>query len=278
MKFIFKTVLTSFLLFTLYTIFLFAFPKFQNHLTTQSWWQENKIKAENFYFQKQKSDIIMVGTSMSEGLKLNPDKRSALTLNFIGGSSLTGLELVKRSSLLPKILIIETNWLERPLDYNLIADVTSTGFEKIISITPSLLESNKPANVLASMMNLGPSFIDNKKEKEHFIENLNQKIKAENEHIDIESVEKEVKNVATLVYYFREKGVQVYLMELPMHKELYTTKRFTATKLTVNKFLNEIDSIPKFKTQPLETSDGYHFTTASKKIYINYLTTFLNQL
>jgi hypothetical protein len=277
-KFIYNSLLSSFIFFVLYTTFLSVFPKFQNHFTAQNWWQENKIKAENFFNQKQPYDLIIVGTSMSEGLKLDQYKGSALTINFIGGSSLTGLELIKRSSLLPKRLIIETNWLEREANDDLISNVSNHNFDKLKSIAPALLESNQPVNVLASSIKIKPSLIDTTKEKMYFLKKLQQNIEAGNVKIDTASVEKTVKKVRYLINYFREKGVKVYLMELPVNKKLYNVNRFSVTKLAIKKFLIDVDTIPKFNSQSLATSDGYHLTLSSKKIYTNYLNNFLNRL
>lgn len=277
MKFILQVLSISILLFVSYNLTLLVFPKIQNHSLAQHWWQENKIKAEHFYYHKKAYDLIIVGTSMSEGIKLEEPNLKALTLNFIGGSSLTGLELIKRSKKLPKILIVETNWLERPVYEDLVDAATNPNFNKATIVLPSLLESNQPVNVLAALIHIRPTSSDAAKVKGHFSENLTQNIQAEKVAIDTTNVEENVKKASALINYFKNNGVKVYLMELPTDQQLYTASRSSVTRFAVHKYLKGINSIPKYTAGPLETADGYHFTSGSKKSYIKHLTNFLRK-
>jgi hypothetical protein len=276
MRFTYQVLAISLFLFVSYTLTLLFFPRFQNQLVVQNWWQENKIKAENFFHKEIKADIIIVGTSMSEGLILNPSKGKALTLNFIGGSSQTGLTLIKHSALIPKILIIETNWLERLVNEDLVATVSHPEFNELKTVIPSLLESNQPVNVLAALVKIKPTFINTLKEKRYFQSNLKKNVEDNNVNVDTLKVEKAIKEAKHLINYFINKGVKIYLMEIPFDSRLLNTNRVKITKLSVNKYLKDIDSIPNFKIPSLETSDGYHFTAKSKKVYIDSLTNFLN--
>lgn len=275
MKFVFRTLLIAILLLIFYNFVLLVFPKIQNQFTAQHWWQENKIKAERFYHNKINYDIVIVGTSMSEGIILDQVTEKCLTLNFIGGSSLTGLELIKRSSKIPKVIVIETNWLERTVNEDLVNYVTNPKIGKIASIMPSLLECNQPVNVLASFINPRPTFTDSTNTKRYFSENLQQNIKSENTVIDTLKVEENIKKAGNLINYFKDKGVKVYLMELPIDQQLYHGNRSSVNRYAVGKYLGNFDSIPKFRGLPLATADGYHFTLSSKQAYIDHLTNFL---
>jgi ABC-type molybdate transport system substrate-binding protein len=157
MRFIIKTVCGSLILLIGYNLMLFYFPGTQNQSSAQGFWQKNKIKAESYSYHHEKYNAVIVGSSMSEGLSLKQQFKNTTTLNFVGGSSVTALDIIKRTNKLPKVIIIETNWMDRPIYNELIENVTNKNFTLLKSFVPSFLEANQPSNVLCHIFKIKKS-------------------------------------------------------------------------------------------------------------------------
>lgn len=75
----------------------------------------------NRYVNEPTPDVVLVGSSLSYRLKetyfATPGLRN---LAIAGGSPVTGLAIVARQKRLPKIVLVETNVLSRPLDMALV--------------------------------------------------------------------------------------------------------------------------------------------------------------
>lgn len=75
----------------------------------------NAIRLEN-YADATAPDTVIVGSSLAGRLqpRMLPDNWSNIALT--GGSALTGLHVVAESPLVPRRVIVETNYLDRPSD------------------------------------------------------------------------------------------------------------------------------------------------------------------
>lgn len=98
--------------FTAYAAFVqfapFSLPLVQNQEDT------NMMRAQNFLAGN--AHTVLVGTSLT--FRLPPDllEPQVANIGMVGGSSLTGLAIVDGSGKRPKLVLIESNLLERPLD------------------------------------------------------------------------------------------------------------------------------------------------------------------
>ena len=143
-----KIITIFFVLFIVYTFYLIVqkpnITMFQN--TNQS----NISKVQD-YIYNESSDIIIVGSSMSNTMHKEFFRNKIYNLSFSGGSSMTGIELIRRSEKIPKIILIESNIIfERDVDYKFIDTVYTPILWKLKSFVPSLQEKYQPLNLIIS--------------------------------------------------------------------------------------------------------------------------------
>lgn len=242
-----------------------------------SFLQENQIKAEEFYFQNNQYDVVIVGSSMAQGIHLLGLKANTHTLNFIGGGSITGLELIKRKNNLPKAIIVETNWIERPLDYHLTRPLFNRSYYALLTHLPFLQERNHPINVLTGKVSSITRNIDVKKAMNYVPFNMQRNVYFENNYVDTVQIKESTKLLRNYIHYFQKKGVKMYLMELPAHQDIFRTKRNMATRRYINNSFKDISRIPLYPQQldSLQTYDGNHLVETSREKYSAFLTKFL---
>ncbi len=255
---------------------LIYFSAIQNRHYAQGFWQENKIKAEQFFYDQKKYDVVIVGTSMSEGISIAPGIENSTTLNFVGGAAITGLALIKDAKILPKVILIEMNWLERPVYKELLEQVTPKSIFKLKTMAPSFLEANQPANVLCNLFKIKPSYIDKDKEQSYFPYLLSQNFKSQNFPVDLAQLKMNIEASKKYVDYFLKKGVKIYLMEIPVDQKIYNAARCVEVRKEVTSIYSDVPIIPSFSgSATLKTSDGYHLTETSRKQYSSFLVAYL---
>lgn len=90
-------------------IFKPSMSEFQNQ------WQRNISRVEDFLYKESQEEVI-VGSSMAFNLNKDLLKQSRIfNLSFAGSSVLSGLEIIKRSKRIPKVIYVETNVIFREL-------------------------------------------------------------------------------------------------------------------------------------------------------------------
>ena len=103
---------TAALVFTAYAAFVqfapFTVRAVQNQVDT------NMMRAQNFLASA--PDTVLVGSSLTFRLPTALLEPQVSNIGMVGGSSLTGLAIVEGSGQRPRLVLIESNLLERPLD------------------------------------------------------------------------------------------------------------------------------------------------------------------
>jgi hypothetical protein len=277
MKLIIKSSLFFLIFFIAYQLLLIEFNQVQNQENFQSWWQENEAKAQQFVYTKKVVQTVLVGSSMSANLKLKNSDPFIYNLSFIGGSSLTGLEIIKQSNKLPQVLIIETNWIDRNIDQNLIDKLFSPIGAPLKRNFPGLLEANQPVNLIGNgMQNLiaiAPIDTELHLDAKKFDEAIKKNVKSDN-LVDRLTLTTYLNQANDYAQYFRRKGVQVYYLQVPVNSKIENTKKYSLIKNYIDK-----SSIQKIKSPlniNLKTTDGYHFDKPSAAIFAKYLSQYAN--
>lgn len=98
--------------FTAYAAFV-QFAPFSVPLV-QSQEDTNMMRAQNFLATNPQT--VLVGSSLTFRLPPELLEPQIANIGMVGGSSLTGLAIVDGSGQRPKLVLVETNLLERPLD------------------------------------------------------------------------------------------------------------------------------------------------------------------
>ncbi|KIA95106.1 hypothetical protein OC25_07130 [Pedobacter kyungheensis] len=273
MRFILKVIFLFIIIVLAYTLFLKMYPVKASYY---SYLQENQIRAEDFHFGNQTHDIIIVGSSMSEGLMLPGLSKRTTTLNFIGGGSLTGLALIKKKKKLPKAIILETNWLERPLDENLIRPALNPIYSSFLNYLPFLQEKNHPINVLTGQLSSETHTINFNEAMRYVSYNMSRNVEFENKYVDTLQIKESAEKIKRYIDYFERHGVKIYMMELPVHPKMRSTKRNIETKRFVELYFKKVSRIPPYPNlNALQTYDGNHLVESSREKYSTFLTNFL---
>lgn len=146
-----RTLLIALALFLAYNLILSLAP-LPGWFVTQSQWQENIAKAQDYLLAERPHRCVLVGTSLAARLSerhLGPDFRN---VSFSGGSPITGLELVRRSPGDTQVVVIETNLFFRDVDDAVLSNAFRPALSGLRSYLPALQEKYQPANFIAGKL------------------------------------------------------------------------------------------------------------------------------
>jgi len=145
---IIRSILFAGVLFLLYNLVLLA-PPLRERFITQSQWQDNMAKAQEYPLAKPSKQGVIVGSSLAERLSTTSLQTDFYNLSMSGEGPFTGLEIIRRNAIRPGVVLIETNLLLREEN----TDVLGSAFCPVISqlrpVAPGLLERYHPANFIA---------------------------------------------------------------------------------------------------------------------------------
>lgn len=227
-------------------------------------------------------DITIVGSSLGKRIQNDYfDKLNVLNLSLDGGSQITGLEILKNSKILPKIILIEINILDRTIDQEIITKAISLSNTK--SFISVLNGSTKPLHYLfskpffaysstiqnvnlvkkrnAHLVNSGPIEYDNNKIIDDGISLLDQRS-------DWDLAYKNHAKILELTRYFEEQGSKVFFLYLPFSdkfdKHLYSRRNRIIISGNNNFICSRcIDARKIININELRWGDGVHLDDRS---------------
>jgi hypothetical protein len=261
-----KSILVFIVLFLLYNYIVIPFylkSTLKNHKAVQSQWQENKIRAQEYVYNLKPADKILVGSSLSERIA----DSSWYNLSFLGGSPLTGLELIKLKNQFPNVVLIETNLIARKLDAEIISIVEPSIFNKLTSCFSALLEKNQPFKFI------GAFFCSDRDQKETSNPPdsalFNKLIQIQiNSNLTVDCTKTLDNNIAKLqelVAFLEKQNVRIYFIQMPIYKTIYLTLNESNKRSKLFKAFpqNKYNWIIPDSTQIYNTTDGVHLTEKS---------------
>lgn len=258
-----KIILIFVVLFAGYNIYLIlAKPEISMYQNQQ---QGNISKVQNYIYGK-KYDVVIVGSSLANTMKQSFFNYDIYNLAFSGGSSLSGLELIKKSGRIPKAILIESNIIfQRDIDDSMIDKIYQPILWKIKRYIPALREKYQPLNIVAT-------FLKNTQGKSHnqrMKDKRNQKVFENSMKLMLKSIDEPLANfehrisaLKRLVSYFESHGVKVCFFELPVEKEIQHSLKYEQTKDILLK--SKYNFVELFSDSLIyETSDGIHLIYSS---------------
>jgi hypothetical protein len=117
-------------------------------LQAQHQYHENLCKAEKFQFTKESIEVVILGSSLGNRINERILPTNWFKLTFSGYSSLEGLELITKSNISVKNVLIETNILHRSLNTNFINDVNKPIFSSLKHYLPAFKTCNQPVSLI----------------------------------------------------------------------------------------------------------------------------------
>lgn len=144
-----KVILTALILFFGYNLYLNWYPAAPSNPALAYWVKENHTKAQFYLNEQANPRVVLCGTSLSSLMTLwLPD--SVYDLSIVGGSALTGVELVKKSGKIPGALGVELNFLLRTEDPYINEDALHPIWNPIRKYLPAFNAYHQPADILTA--------------------------------------------------------------------------------------------------------------------------------
>ncbi len=284
-----KTFKLFLLFFILYNLLLLLFPPkkvyFQN---TQ---QLNYVSAEQFFFSsRNRYDLIITGSSMSQRLSLDSFPENSYNLSFSGKSAFTGLELIKKKGDRPKIILIEMNILDLSIDDKFVNNLSRPLLYHLKKVFPALLESNQPFSILGSacikmeymIRNSGskgiPEKIDsfkNETRRGNDTKFLIHKdlLSTYSENVDSLKVIKNIEILNDFIDYYNSFNTKLVLFYMPVNPDIFTSVRMESQKRLLKRYLkdNHVYWIPPDPMRQYFPGDGEHLDAKEAELFSKYL-------
>jgi hypothetical protein len=282
-----RTVILSFVMAlvgaAVYLMLLHVAP---DRILASSLGDENKIRDEDFMCVDHPMDVVIVGSSLSAALHPLPTRWENLAQ--VGGSALTGLELVLRSRNKPRVVVVETNvfgYASRGLKEDLVDEVAFPGVVGWRCHHRILQHKYRPVDVLVSVAasfrrsSQGRASSDESSAEagapEPDLETLVQRQdRLDGIRIQMETqstppppqvLEAQARTARDVCEKLAAAGTNCLLMELPVDPVVAVSPFASAVRARMRDLLPE----PRFSWMPtiapssVRTSDGIHLTPSS---------------
>ena len=281
-----KSLISAGVLLLLYIVFIAVYKPDWNSGQTQ--WQANKIRAQNFLYNKEIYNKVILGTSLSAGGIITDSlPKNIYNLGLDGQTIWDGFLVLERRTEAVKVVFIEMNVIisgENKTFVKSIASQTSYYFCKYL---PWKREKYKSADLVLSLAKMYSmmkyerqnSITHNKAESEEKYvrtEMFNKLLKLQQERYSIlptnEVIEDKFRKLKMYTDNLEAKGIKIVFFEMPIEKELCTMPYFVTLRSAFYK--NFPPSKYKYILQPdcseYQTRDGIHINLEGKKKYTQY--------
>lgn len=264
--------------------------------TCQSMWQANVVNMQDFIFGNNKRKNIIVGSSLAGNSLSSINSKYYYNLSFGGATLYDGLEVIKKSKIIPQIIFIETNYYHN-VSYVLM-DFNKTTFMPIVfdlkKNVPALQEKYQPVNVLlpfilnkiqgivlknenrSNVKKVGPDTVKKTqgtlREKSIFEEMLKIQKKNYNWIPDKKIMDASCKKLEEYIVYFQKSGVKIVFFEIPVDKCLCSAPFAEHLRGYLRKQFKpgDYNYIPMPDCSLYNTGDGIHLDNQSASIYKEY--------
>lgn len=292
-----------FILGALYWLCVTLWPPLEPYVYSGQW-EANRGRAQCFLFGEEKRALI-IGSSLSARISM-PLEDKIYNLGFNGGSAMTGLELVSRAENTPKLIIVETNFIERGLDEKLINNVDSIVARRV----PLFRIENRPLNYFLSFIHNRPWEKQNiqkkntnppsqqietgksssdvedstvKVQRHHpkqappgpaFSINIEQKKRNEAAGVNPKILFERIKQLQFYIDKLEQRGAKVLFFEMPVNSQLQTGKRITEVREFLrshfpSQYFLDMSKVVDFSS--FVTEDGVHLAGAECQFFASHL-------
>ncbi|MDA9831512.1 hypothetical protein N9C66_09225 [Akkermansiaceae bacterium] len=218
----------------------------------------NTIKLEDYLYEEQTDGKgLIVGTSLSVYAR-HPDLTN---LSFSGGTALTVLEILALKENLPSVIFVETNFLYRKADQEVVSNFSSKFREKI----PLFHDRYRPMSLILGGIakgNSDASVVSKVRSKDRIDPEIRRKkiepqlASAENE-IDQETLDKVIGKLLSLVKAIEGRGTKLLFYKTPFDPAIAAQPRHKQWEKALREAFPS-HGIQQVVVRNLETSDGIH--------------------
>ncbi len=287
-----KIIIMTVSLFVVYTVLIYVI---RPATLFQHVGQISVVKVQDFVFGAGKKYII-VGSSLSSISLTSQRPEDNADLSFPGASIYDGLEIIKKSGFIPRVIFVEANYFHK-ISYKIMEMNTTTFMPAIFDLKkniPSLQEKYQPMNVLipciikniyAIKKKIGNISNDDKsgqtavlsshsvsREKSVFKEFLKLQMDYYNKIPDKQTLDVSVNKLREYTKYFEDRGVKIIFFEMPVDTSLCSAPLAVYLRTSLRKQFKpgDYDYIPMPDCSLYKTGDGIHLDPESVITYKNY--------
>ncbi|MCC3406164.1 MAG: hypothetical protein JGK17_11340 [Microcoleus sp. PH2017_10_PVI_O_A] len=260
--------------------------------------QSNTIKAQRYiYHQKSEREIVLVGSSITARLDPEYISPQAVSLALLGMSSPTGLQIIEREKVKPKILLVElSETILKGEKYKASQDFIGNLYQPLFYFIrlqfPMFRQEYQP---LSSIIQSSIKAVTNEKKVSfRFLEEANstqkqidpgliEKLIRQQIQTKKNPISEGVKNaiieeseyIKTKITQLKNAGVRVILMDVPNEQRV----KDTIVEKQLRELLRDIfpeniyEWLPEPPSREWKTNDGIHLVTSSAKEYANFVRT-----
>jgi hypothetical protein len=254
--------------FVSYNLWLLFFPVTKREI------YDNVERTEEFLFSGKKHDCVLVGSGLI-GTMETAAFNHAFKLYFPYYGSCTGLEIIALSGKIPAILLVETNYIFKGINEELI-DRVFTKHAGLKRYLPFLLRKHQPLNLIKTHLKqllrkdkkaAGPvEAAKNEQALAVFIDLYKDRPEQHKFFNDINHLKSNIELVVS-------KGCEVIFFESPMDPVLEDAPLFHFQRQALREMFSENDFrwIRADQHDAYETEDGIHLTHNSLQKFTKYI-------
>jgi len=254
--------------------------------------QNNIVKAQRYVYQDDSElKMVIVGSSLAANLNVKDIGEGVKSIALGGGSSQTGLEIVKRSKSKPRIVLVEINdTIIRKIDSELLDSLYHPIFYLLRQYLPMLREEYRPISVFIdslksrSKQNLKQMTREalDSLESRNLTPELSQK--AIQTTVDIQSKplsEKDAKNMkqeadlmkTQIAEVKKNTGAKVVLFDIPLESRVNATLRMQQVRELAKKLFppDRFEWLPPPKEREWRTNDAIHLIRSDARDFAEFL-------
>ena len=211
----------------------------------------NSIRLENYVDNAQSATGVVLGSSLTARVPSDAWPREWQVLSQSGGNALTGLEVIVRTTPLPKRILIEINTLDSQASADDVAnavDWTRRDIRKVLWLSRT---AYRPANLLVWSQRplIGPNF---EGAAAGFAMLLAGQRKAYALPPDA-WLAGNLRRVKEIVDFLKDKAVKVEFFEMPVDRELMQTPRAQIIRRATMSYFSGCESIAGSRWTTVET-------------------------
>ena len=254
--------------------------------------QSNVVKAQRYVHQDE-SDLkmVIVGSSLAANLNVKDIGDGVKSIAFGGGSSKTGLEIIKRSKSKPRIVLVEINdTITRKIDSELIDSLYHPIFYWMRQYLPMLREEYRPISVFIDSLksrskqnqklmtrealdslegrNLTPEL--SQKSIQKAVDNESKPLSEK----DARTMKQEADLMKNQIAEIKKNtGAKVVLFDIPLESRVNTAVRVKQVRELAKKLFppDRFEWLPPPKEREWRTNDGIHLIRSDARDFADFL-------
>jgi hypothetical protein len=227
--------------------------------------QDNLIKAQRLIYHHVAPTTIVVGSSELDRLTLPAD---VYNLALSGGSALTGLEIVLRSDVQPRRVVVEiSDAILREPDPAFLDSLFGVVDHPLRGAIPVLQDAYQPGvlinHVAQTWATAHAVVADDHVRPELYEKLIAAQVKAHATAPDILTLERIVVALRRAVDALHTRGVEVVFVEPPEAPEVCASRESTAIRDAMHRSFSDVRWLPDPDCASYQTTDGVHLDRAS---------------